>query len=833
MPPKAKAGAKAKAHPLHRPAARVRVRGVRRPAAGGGVSPWDLGQEVALATIPPGDLGPGCSLVITEGYYYGGKMKIAGEVTKLEMEGGEVNVKLKVTGTDHEGLLKTSSAHPQQQFLCHLCGAGCNKMDVGEFRVHAVRGRRRKAADEEGWVTNLVAGAAPEEEDENQELRQRAALLAGQGGEPGDPPGAEKEKRASPQDKEEESGEVKKKKKEEKPEEGERSGGWEEADRCCSERSQGRLRRYRFGSERKGPPTGGIQGAEVCVSEEAEERQRVIKRQQFIFEHRGGGLQGTVGSLRRRNKDQRSGREVPRSIDSRSNGSYEEVAADHLGRRARGGITAASGPPLLQERALPPSQWSPGTRDVEHLDGVGPPDQGSCGDCCRHFVSAVKVPRECMPRNPLVDLPAPGNPACGDRRLGGEGRVAECQKGRVRRGQDAVASSGFEWRQGRRKRQVQEPEGRSRDVEKGRQEGRTERQGQEQRQEVGRSPDLEDNRRVPGCEKGAPEAMTGARGITQGDRALLNCPGHHESTEDGRFFTPDLKNLRFFPPEPPSQISGGAVAGDTSAFLTHESLGGEDHSTVGAPVTFSECKKSGIGDLVGKRLHELGSRVHQRLLEVLSLRSRSTGRRAVADLFPLPTSECRLSALFPQLDASSLCWLQAICMSLNSLWGGDLFYEGEVNAVTVDCLTLLCRDVERFRGMDGVLESFSWPSFFSTRGVDYKGDEVKTAKYFAWKNIAPALPEEIGRVPLEQVCTLGAQHYVENFDSFIKDPSEWDIPKSPRVMVPDDQWGDVCTGLVQAGVCVFLPVEDIFDTGRGPLLNGLFGVSKDEWVEWD
>ena len=89
-------------------------------------------------------------------------------------------------------------------------------MDVGEFRVHAVRGRRRMAADEEGWVTNLVAGAAPEEEDENQELRHRAALLAGRGGELGDPPGAEKEKRASPQDKEEESGEVKKKKKKKK-----------------------------------------------------------------------------------------------------------------------------------------------------------------------------------------------------------------------------------------------------------------------------------------------------------------------------------------------------------------------------------------------------------------------------------------------------------------------------------------------------------------------------------------------------------------------------------------------------------------------------------------
>ena len=393
-------------------------------------------------------------------------------------------------------------------------------MDVGEFRVHAVRGRRRKAADEEGWVTNLVAGAAPEEEDENQELRQRAALLAGQEGNRGTLPGREgkasipaRQGRGVRRSKEE-------KEKEEKPEEGERSGGWEEADRCCSERSQGRVRRYRFGSERKGPPTGGIQGAEVCVSEEAEERQRVIKRQQFIFEHRGGGLQGTVGSLRRRNKDQRSGREVPRSIDSRSNGSYEEVAADHLGRRARGGITAASGPPLLQERALPPSQWSPGTRDVEHLDGVGPPDQGSCGDCCRHFVSAVKVPRECMPRNPLVDLPALEIPPVETEGLVARGELQNARKDEYdeakTRWQAQVSSGGKADGRGKSKSQKGDRE----TWKRGRQEGRTERQGQEQRQEVGRSPDLEDNRRVPGCEKGAPEAMTGARGITQGDRAL-------------------------------------------------------------------------------------------------------------------------------------------------------------------------------------------------------------------------------------------------------------------------------------------------------------------------
>ena len=46
----------------------------------------------------------------------------------------------------------------------------------------------------------------------------------------------------------------------------------------------------------------------------------------------------------------------------------------------------------------------------------------------------------------------------------------------------------------------------------------------------------------------------------------------------------------------------------------------------------------------------------------------------------------------------------------------------------------------------------------------------------------------------------------------------------------DDQWPEVCRGLVSAGVCAYLPVEEVFDTGHGPLLNGLFGVSKEEWV---
>ena len=89
------------------------------------------------------------------------------------------------------------------------------------------------------------------------------------------------------------------------------------------------------------------------------------------------------------------------------------------------------------------------------------------------------------------------------------------------------------------------------------------------------------------------------------------------------------------------------------------------------------------------------------------------------------------------------------------MWGEGLHFQGPVNEVTRHCLELLVRDVKRVSGWTGKLEAFDWDSFFTTRGIDYKGDEVKTVRNFTWANIAPALSAEVGRVPLEEVCTLG------------------------------------------------------------------------------
>eukprot|EP00435_Cladocopium_sp_Y103_P033945 s3415_g8.t1 len=171
-----------------------------------------------------------------------------------------------------------------------------------------------------------------------------------------------------------------------------------------------------------------------------------------------------------------------------------------------------------------------------------------------------------------------------------------------------------------------------------------------------------------------------------------------------------------------------------------------------------------------------------------------------------------------------------MCLALNSMWGGELHYDGPLGPIGVKCLKSLEKEVFRLQRMSGKLDDFSWSDFFSTRSIDYKGDEVKTARSFVWDNIKHALPAEVGLVPLEEVCTLGAHHYVMHFDMYIKDPSTWVLAKAPRVMVPDKAWAEVCSGLVKAGVCTMLPVEEVFHTSQGPLLNGLFGVSKEEWV---
>ena len=363
-------------------------------------------------------------------------------------------------------------------------------------------------------------------------------------------------------------------------------------------------------------------------------------------------------------------------------------------------------------------------------------------------------------------------------------------------------------------------------------EGREQRpEGKRQGKEVIPSPSVVAHvRRGEKAADQPPEDITGGGSFTPGDRAILNCPGHQAPVEEVRPLVPSQKTLHLSPKVSPVSISGEMPDLANLALFGGADVDGMDHVYTGICPAVSQVKKDDRGsDLVGLKMHELGLRVHQKLLEVLPLRGSTTGERNIKDIFPLPTSKSFLVSLFPLFDEGCIHWLLAVCLSLNSMWGGNLHFNGKVSKVASDCLHLLAKEAARLFKMECRFENFCWDEFFNTRGIDYKGDEVKTARSFGWENIRPALPPEIGRVPLESVCKLGAQHYVEHFDSYIKSRDSWNLARAPKVMVPDDKWADVCSGLLGAGVCTFLPVEDIYDTGQGPLLNGLFGVTKEEW----
>ena len=74
---------------------------------------------------------------------------------------------------------------------------------------------------------------------------------------------------------------------------------------------------------------------------------------------------------------------------------------------------------------------------------------------------------------------------------------------------------------------------------------------------------------------------------------------------------------------------------------------------------------------------------------------------------------------------------------------------------------------------------------------------------------------------LVDICEQGCRHYVENFPSYLKSPSEWGPLRRCRVIVKDDDWYDVAQGLLEAGIFGVVPESEVFRVGSKLLLNGL------------
>ena len=166
----------------------------------------------------------------------------------------------------------------------------------------------------------------------------------------------------------------------------------------------------------------------------------------------------------------------------------------------------------------------------------------------------------------------------------------------------------------------------------------------------------------------------------------------------------------------------------------------------------------------------------------------TTGR-----LFPLPSSPYVVNQLFPSQPPGVLMVLRCLVRSRKGLM----------------------KDCERAAGwcMEG--KAPSWKEFFKVKGVDYKGEEVLTAQEMRWENVAPALPNEVGTVPLEDVVELGSKHYVLNFEDYLLEPEDQVAVRPPRVLVPPDNWGEFCSNLLKIGVFAMVHEDDIYQVG-GP-----------------
>lgn len=236
------------------------------------------------------------------------------------------------------------------------------------------------------------------------------------------------------------------------------------------------------------------------------------------------------------------------------------------------------------------------------------------------------------------------------------------------------------------------------------------------------------------------------------------------------------------------------------------------------------------GNLDGKKVVQMGSLLN-RILDDFNrssfLHSKSqplgVGNEQV---FPLPlSSKIIRGSSYPEM-------VVATCRALNLLHGESAERKkADLSPACRRALEFVVRCVENMGRWEDFFTPINFDIFFRSKGVDYRGEEVKIAQRFSWKSISPALPPEVGGVSLIDFCTLGTKFYVENFPKFLVPPEKQFLGRSPTVMVKDEDWFSVCEGLITSRICGIIPLDEVYHIHGRPLLGGLFGVGKGEFID--
>lgn len=204
-------------------------------------------------------------------------------------------------------------------------------------------------------------------------------------------------------------------------------------------------------------------------------------------------------------------------------------------------------------------------------------------------------------------------------------------------------------------------------------------------------------------------------------------------------------------------------------------------------------------------------------------------------VFPLPETLFGLSqCISKDFDLKEPFCLVAICKALNSYYGATWNDHVVITAAKRSSVEALASYAEDASQWEEKIDGVRWGDLLSTRSVDYKGDEVRVSMRFRWENIKGALPDEVGKISLEDVCELGTHDFVVNFEDYLLPAEARMYTKPPKVMVEEGSWEHICSGLLAKGICSLMPLDEVFHLDGRPVLNGLFGVSKDEFSDgWE
>ena len=231
--------------------------------------------------------------------------------------------------------------------------------------------------------------------------------------------------------------------------------------------------------------------------------------------------------------------------------------------------------------------------------------------------------------------------------------------------------------------------------------------------------------------------------------------------------------------------------------------------------------------------------VNARLIDLASkmLSSRPPSSRRISkehvqeiteDAFPLPLPRDHRDSIGNDFHA----WEEGLIRSINWLSTGSFEVSGEPpsrdQALLLGEIRHLGPLLDLWSSQD--ISSMNPSELFEQKLINSYGEEVHVARSVRWENVTESLPKVgvAGIVPAVEVCEGGFKDYVMHPSRWLKPEEERVYLSPPKVMVPREDWKEVCRGLIDRGICGLMPLSEAFCVEGQPVLGGIFGVPKHE-----